>query len=875
MKNNSVHPPVWAQKVLEWYCKPELLEDLQGDLYEYFERNLEAKGRRKARFHYVLDVIKFFKPYTVKKLEILGQLTQFIMFKNYFKTSIRSIGRNKLFSAINVLGLAISMSVCLLMITMFSEVRNYDRFHADHDRIHRVTNSQQYLENEPNLFASTSVLAGRRLKAEVPGIEAATIITRSFSADAKIGDNTFPFNAPWADKDFFKVFSFKLLRGDANEVLAEPYSVVLTDETAEKFFPGQDPLDQTVLMNDQNYRVTGVVEKPPFNSHFKFSALISYATYEQEERKRENNDWWLSWHNMWSNYAYFKLDENTSIDQVQARLTAIADDETEPKDQTKIILGTQPLTNIMSGPDMSNQLGESIGNQALWILGVLAFVVILSAAFNYTNLSIARSLRRAKEVGVRKVVGATKKQVFTQFTIEACIISVCSLIIAYLLFFVLKPLFLNLSPEMQRSLKLEHEPIMIIYFLLFAIVVGISAGFIPSLFLSKLRAIQVLKDASSTRLFSKINLRKVLIVVQFTLSLAFIISASIANRQFKYALNFDLGFDTENVLNVSLAGNDPYLTKAIFEQIPEITDISLSSHVLSTGSRYANRVKSEDGLDSATVYLSQIDHKYIPLMGHQLLAGTNFVSKDRVEKEETIIVNETILKKFKLGTPEEAIGKVLKFGREDALIVQGVVKNFHYATLDSEIECFAFRHQPQNAEILNLKIMSDNILSTRQKIEAAWDEFDQVHEFRASFYDDRIEAAYSEFEVMFTVVGFLAFITITISALGLLGMGVYTAETRLKEISIRKVLGASEGSLITLLSRGFMWLLLIASMIAIPSTYYLFDSVLLSDQAHRADIGVLELLLGVIVIFVIGFMTIGSQTWKAAKSNPAQTLRTE
>lgn len=872
MKKSGIHPPKWATKFLEWYCKPALFEDLQGDLYEYFERNLEAKGKRRARFNYALDVLKFFKPYTVKKLEILGQLNQFIMFKNYFKTSVRSIARNKLFSAINVFGLAISMSVCLLMITLFSEVRNYDRFHADHDRIHRITNTQQYLDNDPNVFASTSILAAKKLKEEVPGLEAATIISRSFSADAKIDDNIFPFTAPWVDNDFFKVFSFKLIRGNISSALTEPYSVILTDETAEKFFPDEDPMDQLILMNDKNYKVTGIVEKPPFSSHFKFSALISYSTYEAQQ---DEDDWWLHWQNMWSNYAYFKLDENTSIEQVQSRLSAIADDENDPKAQTQIYLGTQALTNIMSGGDLNNQIGESIGDEAIWILGVLAFVVILSAGFNYTNLSIARSLRRAKEVGVRKVVGATRKQVFTQFTIEACIISMFSLILAYLLFFLLKPLFLNISPEMQRSLKLDHEPIMFLYFFLFAIIVGVSAGFLPSLFLSRLKAIQVLKDVSGTRLFSKISLRKVLIVVQFTLSLAFIISASIAYKQFKYALNYDLGFDTENVLNVSLAGNDPELTKAIFERIPEIIDISRSSHVLSTGSRYSNQAKSEDGLDSATIYLSQIDHNYIPLMKHQLLAGTNFVAKDKVEKEETVIVNEAVLKHFKLGTPEEAIGKVLKFGPETSLIVQGVVKNFNYATLDSDIKCFAFRHLPQRAQMLNLKIQSDNILATRKKIEDAWIAFDKVHEFRGSFYDERIEAAYSEFSVMFTVVGFLAFVTITISALGLLGMGVYTAETRLKEISIRKVLGATEGSLIKLLSKGFMWLLLIASLIAIPTTYYLFETVILSDQAHKASIGIIELLLGVIVIFVIGFSTIGSQTWKAAKSNPAQTLRSE
>ena len=247
----------------------------------------------------------------------------------------------------------------------------------------------------------------------------------------------------------------------------------------------------------------------------------------------------------------------------------------------------------------------------------------------------------------------------------------------------------------------------------------------------------------------------------------------------------------------------------------------------------------------------------------------------KLRKRRTVIVNETTLKKFNLGSPEEAIGKTLKFGPETSLIIQGVVKNFNYATLDSEIKCFAFRHLPQRAQLLNLKIQSDNVLATRKKIEDAWLAFDEVHEFRGSFYDERIEAAYAEFSIMFTVVGFLAFITITISALGLLGMGVYTAETRLKEISIRKVLGASESSLIKLLSKGFMWLLLIASMIAIPATYFLFDAVILSDQVNRAGIGVLELSLGVIVIFVIGFTTIGSQTWKAAKSNPAQTLRSE
>ncbi|WP_286755549.1 ABC transporter permease [Roseivirga sp. UBA838] len=872
MKNKNNIPPRWADRFLEWYCKPQLLEDLQGDLYEHFERHLSSKGARKARWLYALNTLRFFKPYTVKKLNFLNQLTQFIMFKNYFKTSIRSIARNKLFSAINIFGLAVSMSVCLIMITMFVEVKNYDRFHHEAERIFRINNTHSYLESDPSLFASTSILVGKRMKEEVPGLKAITIMSRGFNGDGLIGDKRIPISGFWADEDFFNVLSFELYRGDPATALKAPYSIVLTEETANKFFGEADPMGKTITVAEHEYQVTGLVKNPPFNSHMDFQSLVSFSTFEIEN---EDNRGFLSWQNMWSNYVYFRLDDQTDIADIENRLNAIAADENSESKQVNIQLAAQPITKIMLGPsNTSNQLGPSIGREVIWVFAGLAFVVILSAGFNYTNLSIARSLRRAKEVGVRKVVGAQRKQVFTQFIVEACLISLASLIMAYFIFFLIRPMFLNLNPEIQSTLRLEHEPIVLVYFIAFALLVGFFAGFLPSLFLSKLKAIQVLKSASGPKAFSKINLRKALIVIQFTLSLMFIISASISHRQFKYALNFNLGFDTENVLNIDLQNNDPQLTKAMFEQIPEVTDIAKSSHILSIGSRWANQVKSDDGLDSASVYYSSIDHRYIPLMKHRLLAGSNFPEKNSVEVEESMIVNEQFIKHFKLGSPEEAIGESLKFGRERLTIV-GVVENFHYATLDSEIECFAFRHKPQEARMLSLKISSNDLLSTRKKIEEAWAGFDEVHDFKGYFYKDGLERAYEQFSVTYTLVGFLAFLTICIASLGLLGMGVYTAETRLKEISIRKVLGATEGSLITLLSRGFMLLLLLATAIAVPATYYLFDELILADQANRANIGLLELSLGVIIIFGIGFLTIGSQTWKAARSNPALTLRNE
>lgn len=875
MKTKKSIPPQWADRFLEWYCKASLFEDLQGDLYEHFYRHIEEKGKRKARIIFILNVLRFFRPYTVKKLNIPDQLTQVIMFKNYFKTSLRSISRNKLFSAINVFGLAVSMSVCLLMISIFTEISNYDRFHKEVDNLYRINNLHQYMQREQTRFASTSLRLGDRMKAEVPGLEAITLLRRNAGGDATVEENTFPIDALYADEGFFDVLTFDLIRGNSQTALLEPNSIVLTDETAEKLFKSADPLDQILKLGDEDYTVTGIVKKPPFNSHMKFEALVSLSTFKKRMNEDPENTDWNTFASMWTNYIYFRPEKGVSLEDIQARLDVICKEESDKMEHNTIRTTIQPITNIMTGPsNISNQIGNSMGAEVLWVLAGLSFIVILSAAFNYTNLSIARSLRRSKEVGIRKVVGARRGQVFNQFIVEACIISLGSLIIAYFLFFLIKPLFLSLNPQVEDILRLQADLSQIVYFVLFALVVGVLAGLLPALFLSKLKAISVLKADTNTKLFSRITLRKTLLVVQFTLSLIFIIAASIANKQFKYAMNYDLGFDTENILNVNVQGNDPADIEALFSRIPEVEQIARTSHVLSVGSTWGTQMFSEDKLDSGSVYYSRIDHRYIPMLQHQFLAGSNFPAKDAVEKEESIILNEKAIKRFNLGTPAEAIGKIVRFDNDELMII-GVVEDFNNQTIQSEISPFAFRHNPQETYVLSLKLRSDDMVATREKIKAAWESFDEIHEFRGSFYEDNIERAYEEFSILSTIIGFLAFLTICIASLGLLGMGVYTAETRLKEVSIRKVLGASEQSLVKLLSKSFMILLVISAAIALPITYFLFDSVILAEQAYRAPIGIVELTLGVIIIFIIGFVTIGSQTWKAAKANPANTLRTE
>jgi len=871
-ENQFQIPPKLPNRFLRWFCKPDLLEDIEGDLMEDFNDHLETKGLRRARLLYSWGVIRFFRPFAIKQMS--SSKFNIIMFRNYFKTALRSIARNKLFSFINVFGLAVSMSVCLLMISIFTEVKSYERFHEDASDIYRITNAYKYLDmQDPELYASTSIIAGKRLKDEVPGLEAATIMRRNFNGDFETGNEKFALSGIWADEVFFKVFSFEVLYGNPASALAEPKSLVVTDETALKIFNRLDVTGETLMKGKNPYQITAVVKKPPFNSHLQFQILGSFSTLDQEQMQKSAAGW-LSWQNMWMNYVYFKVQDGYSIKKIQASLDKISKDQNSREEHTTIQLGTQPILGIMTGPEMYNGLGATMGSETLWILGILSFVVILSAGFNYTNLSIARSLRRAKEVGIRKVVGAKRTQIFSQFIVEACVISVFSLILAYAVYQFIKPLFLSLNPSMSTMLKLELEPITALYFLLFALMVGFTAGLLPSLVLSKLRAIQVLKSTVSAKLFSSVSLRKALIVIQFTLTLGFIISANVAYNQFKYAMNFDKGFNGENILNVELAGNDPQQVKSLFESIPEIKEISMSAMVLGTGERWGDYLKYKDPLDSTTLYYSSIDQNYLDMLGHELLAGSNFQVSPVSGQETEVIVNETTLKRFNMGTPEEALGQQLEVG-PDKLTIIGVVKDFHYAPIDQPIECFGFRQRLDDIQFLNLKLTTDNIPATMDKLKATWDGFDKVHPFQARFYSEHIAKAYDRYELMFSIVSFLAFISISIASLGLLGMGVYTAETRLKEISIRKVLGATEGSLVQLLVKGFMLLLVVAAAIAIPATYYLFDNVILANQVNRISIGLNEIGLGVLFIFVVGFLTISSQIWKAARSNPASTLRNE
>jgi putative ABC transport system permease protein len=873
------HPPAWAQRLIAWYCKPGLAEDITGDLNEYFDRNVRSVGPRRAKLIYIIDAFKFFRSYTVRKPELANLFINWIMIGSYLKTSGRSLMRNKLFSFINIIGLAISMSVGLLLIAFVLDLRSYDRFHKNGERVYRITNVAAFKGEQGGRFASTSIKTGKLIREKVTGIEEVAIMRNDFSQDAKVGDNILPITGLWAEPSLFRILTFPMLEGNPETALKDPYSIVLTEMAAKKLFGNGSALGKVIKFDSLDYQVTGVMKDLPFFSHISFEALVSFSTVEQRSK---NDKRFEAWANMWSNYVYLLLPENADMASIQSQLDAIAKQENVAEENIRIRLELLPLYEIVVGEDLRSShmgpLGPHLSPVVLWILSGLALVVIVSACFNYTNLSIARAMRRFKEVGLRKAIGAGKSQVRQQFLVEAIMISLAALFLSYLIFLVLRPQLINMAPEMQHMVKLDLTPSMVVAFIVFSITVGVIAGFMPAIFFSKVSAINALRNISPVKVFRHVTLRRALVVIQYTVTLIFITTTAIGYVQYKNILTFDLGFNTENILNIDMQGNKPDALLKELSEMPEITALSRSMITTGVGNAWGGQVKYKDSRDSALVLTNHVDENYLPLHGHKLIAGGNFITRPATaEAVSEVIVNEQVLKRFNIGgnDPGKAIGEEITLNGRKLTIV-GVMQDFHYGKVEDLIGPVAFTFwTPERRAIINVKIQSTDMPATMARIEATWKKIDRVHPFEAEFYDEAIEDAYSEISAMVKIIGFLSLLAISIASMGLFGMVVFTTETRLKEISIRKVMGASSGNLIYLLSRGFLVLLSVSALIALPATYLFFENFVLTNFPYHTPVQVTELFAGLLAVLVIAVMMIGSQTMKAARSNPAEVLKSE
>ncbi|MEQ9375308.1 MAG: ABC transporter permease [Imperialibacter sp.] len=884
-----ISPPSWPARLLRWFVKDDYLEEIEGDMAERFYDNIDTYGISKAKRLYVVDICKLLRPILMKKWEGDTRLNHYGMLRNYFITSLRTIKRNALFSAINVTGLAISMSVGILMILFLSEIYSFDQFHEKKDSIYRITSAQVFM-GDLHQVATSSVFMADEIKKQVPGVEEVAIMRRGLSAEVKTKNDFVRITGFYASPSFFDVFSFNLLEGNPRSVLSEPNQIVLTASVATKLFGEENPVGQTLELPGNAGRgsgtvrgtVTGVLEDPPIHSHIQFEVLVSLSTYQPAARPGMppggGADFRTNPGDFHSSFVYLTLNEQTSQQEAEALMGNIMKDFNAGL-QDPITHRLQALSECATSDNYHNLPGPSFSRRKVYFMIGLTCIVLFSACFNYANLSLARSLRRTKEVGVRKVTGATRSQIFAQFIVEAILISFAAFVLGLLLFFILRPGFLNLpNPTSQdRTMFLltigyKH----IILFLLFALLTGGIAGFLPALFLSKMKALQAFRQGDKTKVFSGIYLRRGLTVVQFMLSIGLIMCAVLIRNQYEYAMNYELGYDTGNIVNVGVKGSYADELENSYVAIPGVEETSRSKRTLGYSTVFAT-AEPEDRSQKIRFLVNEIDHKYLDMHGFNLLAGSNFQPlSEGGEEPNQIIINEEFLKVLALGTPDEAIGRYVWYNNRQ-LMITGVVEDFITTSLVWEIDKkFAFiQHRLAEDGVLGVKIGGNDIFGTLQKLEEAFTAIDPNHPFEAEFYDDQIAINYRDYQSTYKIISFLAFLAISISTLGLLGMAVYTVETRMKEICIRKVLGAASGHLMLLLSKNFLVMLILAAIVAVPVTVYLVDHFILSEFLYRAEIGLVEILSGFALVLFAGLLTVGWQMRSAVVQNPADALRNE
>lgn len=885
-----------SERFLRLLCRENYLEEILGDLAEYREE-LVTKPKWKQKVFYWFHVFNFLQPWAFKKFEGTQKLNQYGMFKNYFKTSVRSIRKNSLFSFINTIGLAISMSVGILMILLVSELNSFDEFHQDSAQIYRIS-SNKFLYGQELDMGSASFFVGEEVGKQAPGIDHQVILREGVSADIRMPAGLIHLTGLYSTPGFFDVFSFKLKQGNPETAFDGPNKIVLTESTAKKLFGTEEAFGQTLDFQSTggwqtrqiNGVVVGIMEDLPKNSHLQFEALVSMDTYDQPAA---GTGWDAGYRSdpqdFQSNYAYLLLNEKTNPADVEATMAQIMSDYNETQDHP-VTHFLQPMDSFVTSDIYENDLGPRFSQSQIEIMVVLTLVVLLSACFNYTNLSLARALRRSKEIGIRKVAGARRGQVFTQFIIEAIMLSVLALIVGLGLFFFIKPGFLNMpnpASSGHNMFSLEIGWLQGVYFLVFAIFIGCIAGFMPAYFLSKLKSTIIFSDASKIKLFAGLNVRRLLSVLQFSLSIGLIMCAVIVNKQYQFALNYDIGIDTENIVNIKIRGDYLDLLEAEYSKLPEVSAMSALDMTLGTGSAELAMAQSDDKSVQTMLFWNGIDHRYLEMHNIELLAGEGFLSPMAPGKSrEQIILNEHALSALNLGTPEEAIGDFIHirgyWGGEMQVI--GVAKDFVNTSINTKGQgeimmnkSFAFvqRLHGQSDGLLGVKFSGNDLVGLMQKLEASYKLLDPEHSFEAEFYADEIAETYEAERTVFTLISFLAFLAISISVLGLLGMAVFTTESRMKEISVRKVLGAGINHLMLILSKNFVWMILIAGAIAIPIAYYVADKKLLTTYDYRTDIGIVELLSGFVVVLFIGAVAIIWQIRKAAIQNPADLLRNE
>ncbi|HWB28118.1 MAG TPA: ABC transporter permease [Chitinophagaceae bacterium] len=796
------------------------------------------------------------------------------MLINYFKIAIRSLLRHKVFSFINILGLAVGMSACFLMFLYVLFEKSYDNFNTKADRIYRVVTDVK-TQSELIKEGMTTGPIAINVKKEFPEVEEAVRIAPYDGFLVKKDDKRFQEkHTVMADSNLFKVFDFPLLQGDKNTALVQPMSVVMSQSTAKKYFGNTDPMGQQVQLTGAgiNATITGVMQDMPRNSQIQADMIVSMSSSKPIYGRGSSDSEWTN-HNY---YTYLLLKPNTSPATVEKKFPAFM--ETHRGSLSRQLqmfesLSLEPLRDVYLKSTRDGFVTGNINN--VYIFSIVAIFILIIACINFINLTTARSAERAKEVGIRKVVGAARFQLAKQFIGESVIISLLAFALSILLCSVLMPVFNQLAGKTIAD-SIFDNPLNMVWLFLLSLGIGVIAGFYPSLVLSSFQPVKVLKGRFTTS-NRGLLLRKGLVVFQFIVSVVLIVGTIVVYSQLKYMRNKDLGFskDQEMIIYTNFDKNKDAFKQSL-ALVPGVLSTTYSSatpgdNFFSSG--YSQLQNSAGEMQKTNIDINIVDFDYMKQYGLQVIAGRGFDRQYKTDTGTAMVINESAVKMLGYKTPQDAVGRKFdQWGRRGEII--GVVKNFNYRGLQQSIQPMVMRIETWAWGTISVKVAPAKLPETIKAIETKWNEAIPNRPFEYEFLDDLFNKQYGAEENFGNLFLNFALLAIFISCLGLLGLASYSTIQRTKEIGVRKVLGASVANIINLLSVDFIKLVLLAFVIAAPVAWYTMNMWLNGFAYHTAVSWQIFLLAGVTSI-VIAFAAIGFHAIKAAVANPVKSLRTE
>ncbi|MGN6214760.1 ABC transporter permease [Parafilimonas sp.] len=798
------------------------------------------------------------------------------MFRNYLKIIFRNFSKNKTFSFINIIGLTIGLTSCLLIALYIQQQLSFDKFQKNGDRIARVIMGYSFEGSDAgNKGNYTSVRVPVVMKQNFPEVKDAVIMTNSKKIirynNSLVTENNFMY----ADSSFFNLFSFDLLEGNKNTALTEPYSVVLTQSSAKKYFGNADPVGKTLqLSGDSNfYKITGLVADCPANSQIQFDFIASFSTFGMS--KEYYSTYWNA------NYTtYLLLHDKKSISTLQAKLPAFMKKEMEGQHAT-VNFYLEPFNKIhLYSP--YDAFAPNVSITYIYILAGVALLILVIACFTYINLSTARSVERAKEVSIRKVAGAQKNQIFWQFIGESAVVCCIAVLLGLTCAALLLPSFSQLTNQQLQLSSLLSWPILAVAVLIIA-VVSFAAGSYPALVLSSFQPARVLKGAFKNAASGQ-WLRKSLIIFQFVISVFLIVSTFIIQQQLYYIQHKKLGYDREHVLvlPVSYGPKNVDLIKTEFKQNIDVKNVSLcyNTPVSILGGYNMSKPEMPENAQIA-VTANPVDNEFIPAAGLQLIAGENLTTqdlKDVSDEDEDaqpvfhFIINESAAKQ--LGwTPQEAVGKKMFLDKSRPGYVRGVVKDFNFQSLRNPIKPVVLFPSPYGNTLM-VKITGNHIPQTISFLQEKWKTLVPDRPFEYRFLDDDYNKLYQNELRLGKIMNIFASIAIILACIGLFGLSAYSAQQRVKEIGVRKVLGATVSNIVFVLSKDFIKLAFIAALIAFPIAWWAMHS-WLQRYEYRISIEWWVFVVTALATLLIALLTVSFQAVKAALSNPVKNLRTE